>query len=110
MKTQLCLPAPRSELIAVLLRVIANEQSTSDIVIQAAELIALDIKFDCWFLEHVKPRGDDEAVERLLVLSDGVTDRVRGALSEFERAADSGIERLRRELADAARTFRSEMT
>lgn len=109
MKTQLCLPTPRSELIAVLLQIITNEQSTSGIIIQAAELIVLDIQFDCWFLEHVKPRADEETVERLLALSDEVTDRVRAALAEFERGADSGVERLRRELVEAARTLRSEM-
>jgi hypothetical protein len=106
MKT-ITIPAPRSALINVLLRVITAPGVPWDVVASAGDLIALDVRFDHWFLTVAKPTASSDEIERLLDLTDQATANVELAWTTYEASAGRDAGELRSRLADACRGFRA---
>lgn len=98
-----------SELTDVLVRIVTSPGVTWDTVAAAADLIALDVRFDNWFLTVAKPSMGAEELENILDLSERMTDLVRRTWDAYEGSPDDA-KGLRDALADASRAFRAVIT
>ncbi|AGC42412.1 hypothetical protein MYSTI_01063 [Myxococcus stipitatus DSM 14675] len=63
----------------VLAQVITHPSAPWESIAVAGELMALDARFNVWFLEVGKPRFDVEALEAVLSLADEVDDSIARA-------------------------------
>jgi hypothetical protein len=87
------LPETTSALRNVLVRVITEPTAPWQLIARAAELVALDARFDDWFLRHAKASLSAATLEELLELSDTVTADVEEAWQARAAADWAGVER-----------------
>lgn len=107
MSGYLQVPKTESPLRNILIRVIAAPEVPLHLVADAADLLALDVRFNQWFLRVAKPNLSERRIDELLETYDEVTNLVVKAWDEREasgsegvqRAIAGGLERLRRQMA-----------
>jgi hypothetical protein len=109
MKT-ITIPAAQSALINTLVRVITGPRVPWDVVASAGDLIALEVRFDHWFLTVAKFRASDEQIETCLDFSGQATDNIELAWAKYEASPEHDVVELRAQIAEACQRFREIIT
>ena len=89
-------PLGSSSLRNILVQVVTDPGMPWDVVALAAELIAMDVRFDNWFLHVAKASLPSEYLEHCLDMSDAITASVEAAWNKHHD--EGGISALREAL------------
>ena len=101
-------PETTSALRNVLVLIVTHPSIPSELVADAANLIALDARFDDWFLRVAKRTASAQQIEDLLQLTDDATSAIEAAWAEFDASNSSEQVRvLGQLLASSVSKFRS---
>ncbi len=77
-------PAQASPLVCVLVQIVMDPRASGDTVVSAAELIAIDVRFNQWVLRFAKPNLSRSALEELVAIADDVDSAVEAAWSNCQ--------------------------
>jgi hypothetical protein len=95
-----------SVLVNALLQIIADPGADLSLIASAADLIALDARLNDWFASSAKQTQTYDDLERILELSDRVTDAVTSAWVQHELADPEGRAAVRESILAGCEAFR----
>lgn len=88
------IPATASRLRNVLVQVMTHPRAAGEFVATAADLIAVDERYDCWFVRVAKSSKSLQEIEEVLQMSDNITDDVEFAWRQYEDSSGADCSQL----------------